>query len=353
MRWVLVLALLALGGVAAVVSAPGGLHVVDAAAGTPAAPAAAAVGAAVGAPVAGSVPLAAPDVVLASAEAGAAEQPAASVVPADPRLEIAPVAARPLDLRIILSGHSLTDPMGQALPRLVRAAGGAGDRIALSTIPGAPMDWRWNNRTHPPDAREDIAGFDVMVQTERVSLSGTRPWHNSDDEALRWARHGWENGAGGQGAEVLLYASWVTLDTGPGFDTHGDADLALPWRARLDREFAAWEEIMDHVNANRPEGAAQMRMIPATLVMAAVYDAIERGNAPEGLDDIRQLFTDDIHLTPLGAWLVALTHYAVIYARDPRGLPGPEGATQALVDWAPALVWQVVTGYPGTGVQDG
>lgn len=261
------------------------------------------------------------------------------------------VAPRSLDLRVILSGHSLTDPMGQALPRLVQAAGGRGGEIALSTIPGAPMDWRWNHRTHPPDAREDIAGFDVMVQTERVSLSGTRRWHNSDDEALRWARHGWEHGAGGQGAEVLLYATWVSLDTGPGFDTHGDDDRNLPWRERLDREFAGWEEIMAHVNANRPDDAPEMRMIPATLVMAAVHDAIEDASAPDGLNDIRQLFTDDIHLSPLGAWLVALTHYAVIYARDPRGLPGPQGdAPSGLTEWVQALVWDVVTGYPGTGV---
>jgi len=265
---------------------------------------------------------------------------------------IAPVAPRSLDLRVILSGHSLTDPMGQALPRLVRAAGGTGARIALSTIPGAPMDWRWTNRSPPPDARADIAGFDVMVQTERVSLSGTRRWHNSDDEALRWARHGWENGAGGQGAEVLLYASWVSLDTGPGFDTQGDDDRHLPWRVRLDREFASWEEIMAHVNAHRPDGAAPMRMIPATLVMAALYDAIAARRAPEGLEDIGVLFTDDVHLSPLGAWVVALTHYAVIYARDPRGLPGPDGvgAAPELVDWVQALVWDVVTGYRGTGV---
>lgn len=271
------------------------------------------------------------------------------VVAAEAR--ITAVAPRPLNLRIIMSGHSLTDPMGSALPPLVQAAGGIGGRIALSTIPGAPMDVRWNDRRPSPDARTDIAEFDVLVQTERVSLSGTRYWHKSDDEALRWARHAWENGADGQGAEVLLYATWVSLDTGPGFATHGDEDSSLPWRTRLDREFTSWEEIMAHVNAHRPGDAPQMRMIPATLVMAAIYDAIDAGAAPEGLRDIRQLFSDDIHLSPLGAWLVALTHYAVIYARDPRGLPGPQGASPELVEWAQALVWEVVTGYPGTGVR--
>jgi len=266
---------------------------------------------------------------------------------------VAVVEPRSLDLRVIQSGHSLTDPLGQALSRLVRAAGG-GPRgtVALSTIPGAPMDWRWNHRTGPPDARRDIARFDILVQTERVSLSGTRRWHNSDAEALRWARHAWTQGAEGRGAEVLLYASWVSLDTGPGFAQDGDPDSGLAWRDRLDREFAGWEAIMAHVNAHRPDTAPEMRMIPATLVMAAVHDAIAAQQAPAGLNDMRHLFSDDIHLSPLGAWLVALTHYAVIYARDPRGLPGPEGgnASPQLVEWLQALVWDVVTGYPGSGV---
>ncbi len=341
MRMVLALALVALGGAAAYVSGPNGLH------------AGGGISVATGGGVAVEVVQAVPEPVIPVA----AETPMVGVSGADEAVrdmpEILPVAPRPLDLRVILSGHSLTDPMGQALPRLVVAAGGPGGSIALSTIPGAPLDWRWNNRTRTPDAREDIAGFDVMVQTERVSLSGTRRWHNSDDEALRWARHAWENGAGGQGAEVLLYASWVSLDSGPGYEVQHDEDSGLPWRIRLDREFAAWEGIMAHVNAHRPDDAPQMRMIPATLVIAALYDAIDAGHAPEGLNDIRQLFSDDIHLSPLGAWLVALTHYAVIYARDPRGLPGPAGAAAELVDWAQTLVWEVVTGYPGTGVQDG
>lgn len=348
MRLVLALALVAMGGLAAYVSGPSGVHTLGDSVVVPfggGQSAGEATGQQAGQAAAETILPVAVDAPLVQASAGG--EPA----PAVPR--VAPVTPRSLDLRVILSGHSLTDPMGQALPRLVQAAGGPEDRIALSTIPGAPLDWRWNNRTAPPDARDDIAGFDVMVQTERVSLSGTRRWHNSDEEALRWARHGWNEGAGGAGAEVLLYASWVSLDTGPGFDTHGDEDRSLPWRIRLDREFAGWEEIMAHVNAHRPADAPQMRMIPATLVMAAVYDAIAVGSAPGGLHDIRQLFTDDIHLSPLGAWLVALIHYAVIYARDPRGLPGPQGASPELVDWAQALVWEVVTGYPGTGVQGG
>ena len=69
---------------------------------------------------------------------------------------------------------------------------------------------------------------------------------------------------------------------------------------------------------------------------------------------------DPIHINDIGAYLVALTHYAVLYHRSPVGLPyqlrradgsmanapGPEAA-RLMQD----IVWQVVTSYPKTGVK--
>ena len=158
----LALALVMLGGLAAWVSGPGGLHARDAMASS----------ASGGASVV--------ETVQDASETGiaAAVGPVApSVVPvsvaadtATDRPRVAPVAPRPLDLRVILSGHSLTDPIGQVLSRLVETAGGPPDRIALSTIPGAPMDWRWNNRTQTPDAREDIAAFERYLANQGTAI---------------------------------------------------------------------------------------------------------------------------------------------------------------------------------------
>ncbi|MCC6002532.1 MAG: hypothetical protein JJU19_16980 [Pararhodobacter sp.] len=290
------------------------------------------------------------------AERGIGQALAEAVVQEAPQpvadLQVAPVGPLPLDRRVVLSGHSLTDPLPEPLERLVRAAGGPRGVIDRSTIPGSPLDWRWNNPSEPVDARVRIADYDVLVITERVSLSGTRRWHNSDDWALRWARHGWENGAGGAGAEVLLYATWVAFESNPPADSH-DPDIALPWRERLDREYAEWQAIMAHVNANRPEGAAEMRMIPATLVMAAVYDAIAEGQAPAELSDIGALFRDSVHLSPLGAHLVALTHYAVLYGRGVHALPAPQDVSAGLWSWMQDLVTAVVSSDPGTGIVPG
>jgi len=257
-------------------------------------------------------------------------------------------ASRPLDLRVVLSGHSLTDPVRDPLEAMIRAAGGPRATVELSTIPGSPLEWRWHNAPWL-DLRARIEEFDVLVLTERVALSNTIPYHASAEYALRFARLAWEEGADGNGAEVLLYSTWVTLDTGPRFAGQGaDPDAGVPWRVRLDREAEGWEAMRTHLNRHRPSGTPPVRMVPMLRVMAALHDAIAEGRAP--IADIRALFTDDIHVNALGAWLAALTHFAVIYRRDPSGLTRPDGVPEALARWYEALVWHVVSTDPATGV---
>ena len=103
--------------------------------------------------------------------------------------------------------------------------------------------------------------------------------------------------------------------------------------------------------------------------MAAFVRAVEdRGGVP-GIADRHDLFAfnpegerDAIHFNDLGAYLIALTHYAVLYGRDPAGLPhdllradgtpadAPSAQAAALMQ---QVVWDVVTSYPRTGVRAG
>lgn len=93
--------------------------------------------------------------------------------------------------------------------------------------------------------------------------------------------------------------------------------------------------------------------------MAAVSRALEEGGPIGPLTSHRDLYRDEIHFNDLGAYLMALTHFAVLYQRSPVGLPhallradgtsaddpGPEAA--ALMQ---RIVWDVVTQAPTTGV---
>lgn len=264
---------------------------------------------------------------------------------------------RPFSTRLIQSGHSLTDPIVPVLDTMVAHIGGTEARrrvIDRSTIPGSPMDWRWEHRAqYLPDARHDIANYDLLVITERVSLSGTMPWHNSEEMARRWFVHAWENGNGGAGAESILYATWVNTDSGPGFaNPYNDPEGHLTFRARLPAEMDRWQAILDHVNANRPKGAPAMQMIPGPLIMAAAHDAIASRQAP-GLTRIEDLFSDTIHLNDTGAYLIALAHLAVIYDQNPKTVPDrlaqSAGLRPETAHWMQALVHDVLRNYADAG----
>ena len=264
---------------------------------------------------------------------------------------------RPFSTRVIHSGHSLTDPIVPVLDAMVVAIGRQDARsraMARSTIPGSPMEWRWDHRsTDGPDARRDIADYNLLVITERVSLSNTVPWHRSSEMALNWFTHAWTNGNHGKGAETILYATWVDIDSGPDFaNPYKDPEGHLTFRERLPLEMAQWQQIADHVNAARPNGAPAMRVIPGPLIMAAVYDAIATGTAPD-LTKIDDLFSDKIHLNPQGAYLIALAHLAVIYGVDPRDLSGGLGGiavpSPATAAWMKQLVHDILRDYPDAG----
>jgi hypothetical protein len=249
---------------------------------------------------------------------------------------------RPLTQRVIQSGHSLTDGIFDPLRELVKIAGNPAVVIDKSTIPGSPMDWRWSHKTEP-DARHDIADYDTLVLTERVALSGTMPWHNSPQEALRWFINAWTKGQDGNGAETILYATWVSIDSGPNFENpYKDPEGHIPFRDRLPLEMAQWETIQSYVNDNRPAGSPPMRMIPGPVLMAAIYDEIAAGNAP-GIARISDLFSDDIHLNDLGNYYIALAHFAVIYGRDPRGMQNLAGVTLDQARFMQDLVWRVLS----------
>ncbi|WP_128514461.1 hypothetical protein [Tabrizicola thermarum] len=266
---------------------------------------------------------------------------------------------RTFNLRVVMSGHSLTDPLPHPLSILVQAAGGPKSRgmvIDRSTIPGSTAKLRWiNDMNLPVYARRDIARYDVLVLTERVPVRSAIEWEESVDYTQKWFDHAWSKGKGGKGAETIYYASWVDIRSGPGNTDEYDMpdERLIPLRERLDLEMGAWQQVADQVNAHRAKGSPRMRVIPGPKIMAAVLDAISAGTAP-GLTRIKDLFEDTIHPNAKGAYLMAVAHYAVIYGRDPRTLPNLRGepgwpsAKQA--DWMKELVWDVLRSYPDSGL---
>ncbi len=250
------------------------------------------------------------------------------------------------------------------LEQLAKAAGRADHRHASQLGWGASLDQHRQGAGAVPGFTEENAhpnhrpaaealasgGYDAVVLTEMVEIRDAIRYHDSAEALAHWtvaAR------AANPKARVYLYETWHRLDDAEGWLARIDADLIRAWRDALMRVAMAQPEV------------GTIYLIPGGQILGAAVRAIEAGEVP-GLSRREDLFSrdvsgvvDTIHLNDLGAYLIALTHFATLYQQSPEGLPHallradgevatalPEQAVLPLQ----TLVWKVASSYALTGV---
>lgn len=265
-----------------------------------------------------------------------------------------PLPVRPPE-RVYHLGHSL---VGRDMPAMLAQLGTHGYESQLGW--GSPLRQHWEpdepvngfevENDHPRyrDAHEAAGSgdYDAFVVTEALGYQSRTPWKGPQAYLRNWATKAW--GANPE-TRVYLYATWRGLDhDGDWFDLI-DSELRDYWEGEMLLKTLAYRDV------DQP-----IYVIPGGLVMAAVARAAEAGEDLGPITNRRDLFSDEIHFNDYGAYLMALTHYAVLYGRSPVGLP--HALTRA--DGTPAddvgaeaarrmqeIVWEVVTALPQTGVR--
>lgn len=277
-------------------------------------------------------------------------------------LYVAPLPAPGGPLRVFHLGHSL---VGRDMPAMLAELAGPGAGYDSQIGWGTTLKAHWGDdaiagfaaeNAHPRfrDAGEavDSGDYDAVVLTEMVEIRDAIRYHDSPAYLHRWAARAL---AARPDTRVYLYETWHRTDDPEGWLARLDADLGRYWEGAL------------LAGALGPgDLPAPIHVIPAGQVMAAFARALAARGGAFGIDDVGDLFQtapdgtpDPIHVNDLGAYLVALTHYAVLTHRSPVGLPHrlhrADGTLAAAPDPATArlmqeTVWKVVTGYPKTGV---
>jgi hypothetical protein len=273
-----------------------------------------------------------------------------------------PVLAPPQGpLRVYHLGHSLVGPdmphmLAQLAPQGHRwnSQLGSGTNLKQHWEPDlAILDFETSNQ--PPAfraAREAIGSgdYDAVVLTEMVELRDAIRYFDGAEYFHRWASLA---RAGAAKTRVYLYETWHHLNDPEGWDSRIASDLDRLWL----------QQLTGTDSRAAPDRPAYL--IPAGQVMAAVARAAEAGEI-DGLNAREDLFArsetgalDTIHINDLGAYVVALTHFAVLYQRAPLGLPHQLGradgsAAQSLsataAEQVQRIVWQVVLAQPRTGL---
>ncbi len=257
-------------------------------------------------------------------------------------------------LRVYHLGHSLVGPiMPHMLAQLAPEGHGWNSQLGSGTSlkehwePDLEIrDFEISNIApmHRP-AREAIGSgdYDAVVLTEMVELRDAIKYFGSAKYMRRWA-------ALARGASpaprLYLYETWHNLDDPAGWLERIDRDLDPLWLGR----------VLGSDTRRNPDHPVYL--IPAGQAMAAVVRAAEAGEI-DGISARQDLFSDTIHLNDLGAYVVALVHFATLYQRSPLGLPHqlalPDGTpAQHLSETAAAqiqqIVWDTVQTAPRTGL---
>lgn len=225
-------------------------------------------------------------------------------------------------------------------------------KVAL--INGAGLRYQWENHARTNngvDAWIELprGTYDRLVLTESVPLTSAFKWNKPALHARRFAELALPVEPD---LRLYLYGTWPHLT-----NTSNHPWTQPTWSQEIDGDRLMMEAI-----ANQVESELQLNhsivIVPAAQALRRLRDELTAGTVP-GLNRFEDLFTDSIHLSPLGHYYVGLVFYSSLTGQDPRGLtgfiPGIWGGTYINVPTTlktrlQELVWSTVSQFPRSGV---
>lgn len=259
-------------------------------------------------------------------------------------------------LNVLHLGHSL---VGHDMPQMLAQLAQSGHSYNSQLGWGTPLKDHWDenaprngfadSNTHPQyrDGLNALSSgeYDAVILTEAVEIRDSIKYQDSAEMLHNLADKARSHNPN---VAVYFYETWHHLNDPEGWLERLDRDLGLYWEGEILRRALNYEATPQPIY-----------MIPGGQVMARFARAVEARGGVGPINNRQDLFLDQIHFNDYGAYLIALTHYAVLYKTSPVGLPhallkadgtpaadpGPEAARLMQ-----ETVWEVVTGYPKTGV---
>jgi hypothetical protein len=242
-------------------------------------------------------------------------------------------AAAQTPIRLYFSGHSLLD---EPLPReAATIAASLGTPLAGYTL-HAPAGSSMRERAAA--ASPPLAGHDGLIVTEQHTLVGNLVWNDTVSELRRL--HERFVAANPRG-RVWFYEPWLNVS---------DRSDPRRWIAYERAASPVWQCVVARVNAALEAGGRHERIasLPAAALLAALVERATQGPGLPGVcgatpqATMQRLFSDDVHLTPLGAYFMSLVVVAWVFERSPEGAPVPAALDAIAARTLQGEAWRLV-----------
>ena len=183
--------------------------------------------------------------------------------------------------------------------------------------------------------------YDALIIAERHDLISVLMF----EDTVRYLRHFHERSIeGNSNATTYLFEAWL------GIKNKNDPN---DWIAYERAASPVWQCIANRVNTSLAnEGRAdRIRSLPSG---AALAELVARAISPAGVpgisgtssrESVDQLFNDNVHLTTLGGYYMALVNYASLYRRSPSGAWAPSTISAQQASSLQSIAWQYVSEY--------
>lgn len=252
--------------------------------------------------------------------------------------------------KIFVSGHSLTArPMPDFLREITAATG-----LVISWDGQHSDGSSIKDRSYGQDASRPWSGFvsghtasgnsanvlsmlkmaadthkpyDILLITEQHRVLDSLLWQDTGqflrsyrDQFLGFNRQ----------AEVVFFTPWISLS---------DKNDLTDWINYERAAWPVWQCAIAEVNQGlEGESSRPIRMIPASLALAALLEDFHRNPDQPGFEQLNKreltdaFFSDTVHLTPLGSYFMAAVTASALYGRlpaeaHPNGLPIKQATT--------------------------
>jgi len=260
-------------------------------------------------------------------------------------------------------GHSL---VGRDMPSMIEQLAGNGHSHKSQLGWGTSLKQHWEpdeeilgfevENDHPNymdfNTAIESSEFNVFVLTEMVEIKDAIKYHKSADYLAKFVK---KIHASNPESKIYFYESWHHVNDKDG------------WTNRLSNDFETeWVNRILYPSLAKTDYKIPIYLIPVGQVLLSLFGPESTEIPGKSIDGPEAIFQrnekgvlDAIHVNAIGNYIVALTHYAVIYQQSPVGLPRQlllaDGSEAAAPDQETAahiqkVVWETVSRECRTGI---